>query len=48
MSAIYCPVQTYPQTRESPAEFCEEEVTEEGDLCWRHDVDDEAPERDDR
>ncbi len=45
---IYCPVMTYPQTRESPAEWCEEVVEVEGDLCTGHDVDDEAPERGDR
>ena len=36
---IYCPAQTYRQTRDEPAEFCENEVTEEGDLCSDHDAD---------
>lgn len=33
---IYCPAQTYAQTRDSPAEWCEEEVAEEGDHCPAH------------
>jgi len=33
---IYCPAQTYPQTRETPAEYCENEVPEEGDFCPIH------------
>lgn len=37
---IFCPVQTYPQTRDSPAEYCEELVSEYGDLCERHDTED--------
>ena len=41
MSEFYCPVQTYPQTREMPAEWCDELVSEEGDLCERHDYTDE-------
>jgi len=36
---IYCPAQTYRQTRDEPAEYCENEVTEEGDLCSAHDAD---------
>lgn len=40
MSEFYCPVQTYPQTRETPAEWCDELVSEEGDLCERHDTED--------
>jgi len=39
---IYCPAQTYRQTRDNPAEFCETEVQEYGDLCDRHDEDDRA------
>ena len=39
---IYCPAQTYRQTRDSPAEFCENEVEDYGDLCPEHDEDDRA------
>ena len=35
---IYCPAQTYRATRETPAEYCENEVTEEGELCGVHDA----------
>lgn len=45
---IYCPVETYPQTRESPAEFCENEVANEGDFCPAHDEDDRADDAYDR
>lgn len=38
---IYCPAQTYRQTRETPAEFCEELVSAEGELCAQHDYTDE-------
>jgi len=41
---IYCPAQTYRATLDSPAEFCENEVEQEGDLCDRHDEDDRADE----
>jgi hypothetical protein len=41
---IYCPAQTYRQTRDNPAEYCEEEVADYGDLCSRHDEDDRADE----
>lgn len=41
---IYCPAQTFRQTRDSPAEYCTEEVEQEGDLCDRHDEDDRADE----
>jgi hypothetical protein len=34
---IYCSAQTYRATRETPAEYCENEVPEEGDLCDAHD-----------
>ena len=37
---IYCPAQTYRATRDSPAEFCENEVADYGDLCPQHDGDD--------
>jgi hypothetical protein len=36
---IFCPAQTYRQTREQPGEWCENEVSEEGDLCSTHDAD---------
>ncbi|MDQ5860644.1 MAG: hypothetical protein M3536_00065 [Actinomycetota bacterium] len=36
---IYCPAQTYRQTRDEPAEFCETEVEDYGDLCPAHDAD---------
>ena len=39
---IFCPAQTYPQTRDSPREFCENEVEDYGDLCPKHDEDDRA------
>ena len=39
---ILCPAQTYPQTRDSPREFCENEVEDYGDLCARHDEADRA------
>jgi hypothetical protein len=34
---IHCPAQTYRQTRDSPAEYCENEVADYGDLCPEHD-----------
>jgi hypothetical protein len=39
---IYCPAQTYRQTRDTPAEFCENEVEDYGDLCSEHDAADRA------
>ena len=39
---IYCAAQTYRQTRDSPAEYCENEVADYGDLCPKHDEDDRA------
>lgn len=39
---IYCTAQTYRATRDSPAEFCENEVPEEGDLCSEHDAEDRS------
>lgn len=44
MEPIYCPAQTYRATRDSPAEFCEEEVEDYGDLCPKHDEDDRSDE----
>jgi hypothetical protein len=41
---IYCPAQTYRATRDSPAEFCENEVEDFGDLCAVHDEDDRSDE----
>ncbi|WNT44952.1 hypothetical protein SEA_ABBYDAISY_58 [Arthrobacter phage AbbyDaisy] len=41
---IYCPRQTHPQTRDTPAEFCENEVDNEGDLCSDHEEDDRSDE----
>lgn len=35
---ILCPAQTYPQTRDTPAEYCENEVADYGDLCSVHDA----------
>ena len=40
MSEYYCTAETYPQTRETPAEWCDELVSEEGDLCELHDTED--------
>lgn len=45
---IYCPAQTYRQTRDSPAEYCENEVADYGDLCSEHEEDDRADEAYDR
>jgi hypothetical protein len=39
---IYCPAQTYRATRDTPAEHCENEVEDFGDLCPVHDEDDRA------
>jgi hypothetical protein len=39
---IYCPAQTYRQTRDTPAEFCEEEVADYGDFCDKHDEQDRS------
>lgn len=33
---IFCPAQTYPRTRDNPAEFCETEVEDYGTLCPAH------------
>lgn len=33
---IYCPAQTFRQTRYEPAEYCENQVPNEGDLCSKH------------
>ena len=39
---IYCHAQTYPATPFEPREFCENEVSDYGDLCDRHEEDDRA------
>lgn len=39
MDPIFCPAQTYRQTRDEPAEYCMTEVASEGDLCGIHDAD---------
>jgi hypothetical protein len=39
---ILCPAQTYRQTRDNPAEYCENEVEEYGDFCDKHDEQDRA------
>lgn len=39
---IYCAAQTYRATRDNPAEYCETEVEDHGDLCARHDDDDRS------
>jgi hypothetical protein len=39
---ICCPAQTYRQTRDTPAEYCENEVQNYGDLCSDHDAADRA------
>lgn len=36
---ILCPARTYPQTPFEPAEYCENEVEDYGDLCPAHDAD---------
>ena len=41
VETIYCPAQTYRQTRDEPAEFCENEVADYGDLCHLHEYTDE-------
>lgn len=42
MSEIFCPAQTYARTRDNPAEFCDELVSEEGEFCPRHEEDDRS------
>ena len=44
METIYCPAQTYRQTRDNPAEYCENEVEDYGSLCPEHEEDDRADE----
>jgi len=39
---IYCPAQTYAATRDTPAEYCDELVSDYGDLCPEHEEDDRA------
>ena len=41
---ILCPAQPYQATRDSPAEFCENEVDDYGDLCPEHEEDDRSDE----
>lgn len=45
---IYCAAQTYRATRDTPAEYCETEVADEGDLCGIHDADARAEDDYDR
>lgn len=42
VEVIYCPAQTYRANRDMPAEFCESEVSDYGQLCARHDEDDRS------
>lgn len=35
----YCAAETYPATSLSPADYCENEVSGDGDLCYWHDPD---------
>lgn len=39
---IYCPAQTYARTRDTPAEYCDELVSDHGEFCDRHDEEDRA------
>ena len=45
---IYCPAQTYRQTRDNPAEYCTNEVEDHGDLCSEHEYTDQSDEAYDR
>ena len=45
---IFCSAQTYRATRETPAEYCENEVFVEGELCSEHDADARAEDDYDR
>lgn len=45
---IYCAAQTYRATRDTPAEWCETEVAQEGDLCDAHDTEARAEDEYDR
>lgn len=45
---IFCSAQTYRATRETPAEYCENEVFSEGELCSVHDADARAEDDYDR
>lgn len=40
--SIYCAAQTYPATRDNPAEYCQNDVPAEGDLCGEHDAEDRS------
>lgn len=42
---FHCPVE-YPATRWDPSEGCEEEVDNEGDLCPKHEAENEEPDWD--
>lgn len=44
---FYCAAQTYAQTLETPAEYCENEVDNDGDYCSEHRDDDGYEEPDD-
>lgn len=44
---FYCSAQTYRATRHDPAEYCEEEVDEDGDLCAGHQYEEDGPDPDD-
>lgn len=41
MTEHYCIAVTYPQTRETPRELCDELVSTAGDLCELHDYTDQ-------
>lgn len=45
---IYCPAQTYASTRLEQAEYCMNEVFEEGELCGEHDAEARAEDDYDR
>ena len=44
VNPIYCPAQIFPATRLEPAEYCENEVEDYGDLCPEHEESDRADE----
>lgn len=44
---FYCSAQTYRATRYDPAEYCEEEVDNDGDLCRGHQMEEDGPDPDD-
>lgn len=45
MTIHHCPVE-FPATRSDPGYGCEEEVDNEGDLCPRHESENEEPDWD--